>query len=89
MNIYKVTRTIPCPVKDRDGNKMKSKYTLKPAVITVKATKAPEAAAFADEVQYNTKVQMWGAGKNEATPWGNPNMAWTEIPYNGEALELR
>lgn len=91
MNVFKVERNIPCPVMGRDGVKLKGKYQQRPAIITVKAWKAAEASAFADEVQANTKAQVWGLdkGAKRPTPWGNPDLDWKEIPYTGDPLELR
>lgn len=92
MNTFKVTRNIPCPVRTRDGYNMKSKYQIRPAIITVRAWKAAEAAAYADEVQANTKEQVWGLDKGgrKPTPWKNPELDWVEVPYEaGDILELR
>lgn len=84
---FTLTRLVNVPVFE-NGKKAYGQYMQQPAVITVVAFTAGEASARADEIVYNTSVQLWGQG---STPWGESKGSWrkVELPGDVKPLDLR
>lgn len=86
---YHVTRVIIVPVKKASGDKVHGQYMKHPAIITVEAFNAGEASARADEVQYNTQMQLWGSNSG-SRPWsGGGSWREVELPGDTQPMALR